>query len=80
MNDSLDQDVPTSTGTNTRADRMRADIMMQFLRGGFFAFTVFAGPILFIYLFVFIGSFLPPESKEAVDPTPDSFVSSSEDG
>lgn len=37
--------------------------------GGF----VFFGPVLFVLAIHFVGQFLPPESKEAVDPTPDSF-------
>ena len=36
---------------------------------------IFFGAWIFVVALAWLGSFLPPESKEAVDPTPDSFVS-----
>ncbi|MEM8576621.1 MAG: RC-LH1 core complex protein PufX [Pseudomonadota bacterium] len=60
-----------------RRERIRANITMQMLKGFGIAGSVVFGPILFIYLLIGIGTLLPPESKEAVDPTPDSFVSNS---
>ena len=52
------------------------NILGQMVRGCLFAATVLFGPILFVYAIYVLGTFLPPESKEAQDPTPDSFISS----
>jgi hypothetical protein len=35
--------------------------------------VVFFGPVIFIVLLYYFSLLLPPESKEAEDPTPDSF-------
>ena len=35
--------------------------------------VTFFGPVIFIVALYYIGLLLPPESKEAADPTPDSF-------
>ncbi len=45
----------------------------QMIKGSVLAGLVFFGPVVFILVLKFIGTFLPPESKEAVDPSPDSF-------
>lgn len=70
-----------TSGDSDRAprERIRSNIAMQFLRGGVFACSVVFGPILFIYVVYLMGTLLPPDSKEAQDPTPDSFISSSEE-
>lgn len=49
------------------------DIAKQMAVGAGVAAAVIIGPALFIYFFYLIGTLLPPESKEADDPTPDSF-------
>jgi len=49
------------------------DVAKQFLKGGALAAAVFVGPIVAIYLIYLVGLLLPPESKQAPDPTPDSF-------
>ncbi|MEM9269287.1 MAG: RC-LH1 core complex protein PufX [Pseudomonadota bacterium] len=42
-------------------------------KGALLAAIAITAPIIFILAIKFVGSFLPPESKEAQDPTPDSF-------
>ena len=54
------------------------DIAGQMVRGAIIAGFVFFGPVVFVYALYLLGTWLPPESKEAQDPTHDSFVSSSE--
>lgn len=67
----------------TSGDRgaIRREIRRQFLKGGGAGIAAFAGVGLFVYAMVLISWLLPPESKEAVDPTPDSFprLAASED-
>ena len=46
----------------------------QMVAGSFFAALALGIPIAFIVFFYIIGTFLPIESKQADDPTPDSFV------
>jgi hypothetical protein len=48
-------------------------IFRQLGKGLLIASVVFFGPVLFIWVLSLIGDLLPPESKEAADPTPDSF-------
>lgn len=55
--------------------KLRNAIGWQMTKGAAVATAVFFGPVLAIYLIYLVGTFLPPESKEAVDPTPDSFSS-----
>ncbi|MGD1881088.1 MAG: RC-LH1 core complex protein PufX [Paracoccaceae bacterium] len=52
---------------------LRAQVRNQMLIGAGVAFGLVGGVVAFIYALIFIGTLLPPESKEAVDPTPDSF-------
>ena len=52
---------------------VRNNIATQMGKGAAVAAVVFFGPVVFIYVLYLIGTLLPPESKEAVDPTPDSF-------
>ena len=52
---------------------IRAEVRRQFLRGGGVGIAAFVGVGVFVYALVVISWLLPPESKEAVDPTPDSF-------
>ena len=54
------------------------NVLGQMVRGCMFAATVLFGPILFIYAVYLLGTLLPPESKDAQDPTPDSFISACE--
>ncbi|MEM1076011.1 MAG: RC-LH1 core complex protein PufX [Pseudomonadota bacterium] len=77
MNDMSGSQMPTDP--SDRRERIRAEILMQMGRGAFFAASVVFGPILFIYAVYLLGTLLPPESKEAVDPTPDSFFSATEE-
>ncbi|MEL6294757.1 MAG: RC-LH1 core complex protein PufX [Pseudomonadota bacterium] len=56
------------------------DIAGQMARGVVVGGTVFFGPVLFIYAVYLLGTLLPEESKEAQDPTPDSFIAASQDG
>ena len=51
-----------------------ARIFGQMVAGSFFAAVALGIPIAFILFFYFLGTFLPTESKQADDPTPDSFV------
>ncbi|MEM8801678.1 MAG: RC-LH1 core complex protein PufX [Pseudomonadota bacterium] len=56
---------------------IRKAVWYQLLRGAVVGGTVAFGPIIFIYVIYLVGLLLPPESKEADDPTPDSFVQQS---
>jgi len=47
-------------------------IFAQMAKGAGYGALVFFGIVFFIFIFVAIGSLLPPESKEAEDPTPNS--------
>ena len=51
-----------------------AQVFGQIVAGSFFAALALGIPIAFIVFFYIIGTFLPIESKQADDPTPDSFV------
>ena len=51
-----------------------AQIFGQMVAGSFFAAVALGIPIAFILFFYFLGTFLHIESKQADDPTPDSFV------
>ena len=51
----------------------RNSIMTQMGKGFVLAMVTFLGPVLFIVAIYYVGLLLPPESKEAADPTPDSF-------
>ena len=51
-----------------------AQVFGQMVAGSFFAALALGIPIAFIVFFYIIGTFLPIESKQADDPTPDSFV------
>tara|TARA_B100000131_G_scaffold303250_1_gene327140 strand:+ start:347 stop:559 length:213 start_codon:yes stop_codon:yes gene_type:complete len=51
-----------------------AQVFGQMAAGSFVAIAVIGIPIVYILFFYFIGTFLPIESKQADDPTPDSFV------
>ena len=51
-----------------------AQVFGQMVAGSFVAVAVIGIPIVYILFFYFIGTFLPIESKQADDPTPDSFV------
>ena len=51
-----------------------AQVFGQMVAGSFVAVLVIGIPIAYILFFYLIGTFLPIESKQADDPTPDSFV------
>ncbi|NRB36260.1 MAG: RC-LH1 core complex protein PufX [Rhodobacteraceae bacterium] len=52
---------------------IRLDITRQMLKGTVIAGAAVFGPILFVVALAYAGMLLPEESKEAADPTPDSF-------
>ena len=51
-----------------------AQVFGQMVAGSFFAALALGIPIAFIMFFYFVGTFSPIESKQADDPTPDSFA------
>ncbi|MEL7117014.1 MAG: RC-LH1 core complex protein PufX [Pseudomonadota bacterium] len=59
----------------TSGDRqaIRKEVTRQFLRGGGTGIAAFLGVIGFVVALWAVSLALPPESKEAADPTPDSF-------
>ncbi|MEM1387306.1 MAG: RC-LH1 core complex protein PufX [Pseudomonadota bacterium] len=61
-------------GEGSQSDLLK-NVSKQMAVGALFASLVIVGPILFIYVTYLVGTLLPPESKEAADPTPDSFSS-----
>ncbi len=59
--------------TTDRRTQIRRDITRQMLNGAFWGGVVFFGPVIFIVALYYVGLLLPEQSKEADDPTPDSF-------
>ncbi|MBD0864182.1 MAG: RC-LH1 core complex protein PufX [Rhodobacteraceae bacterium] len=55
--------------------RILAEISGQMAVGAGIAGMLVGGAGVFIYLLFLVGTLLPPESKEAQDPTPGSFSS-----
>tara|TARA_B100000579_G_scaffold348536_1_gene301892 strand:+ start:141 stop:356 length:216 start_codon:yes stop_codon:yes gene_type:complete len=55
-----------------------AQIFGQMFSGSLVGGALVGVPVVFIVVLIWLGGFLPAESKLADDPTPDSFVSSSE--
>ena len=53
-----------------------AQIFGQMFSGALVAGALVGIPVVFIVALMWLGEFLPEESKLADDPTPDSFVSS----
>ncbi len=53
-----------------------AQIFGQMFSGSLVAGALVGVPVVFIVALMWLGEFLPAESKLADDPTPDSFVSS----
>ena len=53
-----------------------AQIFGQMFSGSLVAGALVGIPVVFIVALMWLGEFLPEESKLADDPTPDSFVSS----
>ena len=51
-----------------------AQVFGQMVAGSFVAVLAIGIPIAYILFFYVIGTFLPIESKQADDPTPDSFA------
>ena len=59
--------------TTLNRTMIRLDITRQMLKGTVIAGAAVFGPILFVVALAYAGMLLPEESKEAADPTPDSF-------
>ena len=55
-----------------------AQIFGQMFSGSLVGGALVGVPVVFIVALMWLGEFLPAESKLADDPTPDSFASSSE--
>ncbi|MEM7075857.1 MAG: RC-LH1 core complex protein PufX [Pseudomonadota bacterium] len=55
--------------------RTFSSITLRMLLGAGVAALLFFGTLILLWFIYFVGTFLPPESKEADDPTPDSFSS-----
>ena len=55
-----------------------AQIFGQMFSGSLVAGALVGVPVVFIVVLMWLGEFLPEESKLADDPTPDSFVSSTD--
>ena len=55
-----------------------AQIFGQMFSGSLVGGALVGVPVVFIVALMWLGEFLPAESKLADDPTPDSFISSSE--
>ena len=55
-----------------------AQIFGQMFSGSLVGGALVGVPVVFIVVLMWLGEFLPAESKLADDPTPDSFASSSE--
>ena len=55
-----------------------AQIFGQMFSGSLVGGALVGVPVIFIVVLIWLGGFLPAESKLADDTTPDSFVSSSE--
>lgn len=53
--------------------KLTSFIFRKMLVGAGVGAVVVFGPVLFIYFLVWVGSFLPPESKEADDPSQGEF-------
>ena len=53
--------------------RIMAEIFGQMIVGAGAAAFVVGGAGVFVYVLYLVGTLLPPESREADDPTPDSF-------
>jgi hypothetical protein len=64
--------------SNDPSSRLRADVLALMLKGAGYAavFCIVVG--VFLAVTIWIGQALPPESKEAPDPTPLSYVLPSE--
>ena len=54
--------------------RLRYDVLGLMMKGAGYAALAVIAIWAFVYIFVMIGWLLPPESKEAQDPTPLSSV------
>ncbi|MEO0665169.1 MAG: RC-LH1 core complex protein PufX [Pseudomonadota bacterium] len=57
----------------TETQRMRYDILGLMMKGAAYAALLLIAAWAFVYVFVVISWFLPPESQEAQDPTPLSY-------
>ena len=54
-------------------ERIRAEGFGNMFAGAIFGGAIVGFVVVFIFVLILISSWLPPESKEADDPTPDSF-------
>ena len=57
----------------SETQRLRYDILGLMMKGAAYAALLIVAVWAFIYLIYLVGQLLPPESKEAIDPTPLSF-------
>ncbi|MEO0485381.1 MAG: RC-LH1 core complex protein PufX [Pseudomonadota bacterium] len=57
----------------TETQRLRYDILGLMMKGAAYAALLVVAVWAFVYVIYLVGLLLPPESKEAVDPTPLSF-------
>ena len=57
----------------SETQRLRMDVLGLMLKGAGYAAILCIAVWAFIYVFYLIGLLLPPESKEAIDPTPIGF-------
>ncbi|MEM9550578.1 MAG: RC-LH1 core complex protein PufX [Pseudomonadota bacterium] len=64
----------------TRIALLRIEMFGYLMRGVIVAAGIVVVPVGFILGLYLLGTFLPPESREAQDPTPDSFASTADEG
>jgi len=60
--------------------KQQMEVAGLMLRGAAFGAALFFGIGIFFWVLWLIGSVLPPESKQAPDPTPWSYMAPAEDG
>lgn len=53
--------------------RISQNVLAQMVRGAGIGALIFFSPLIFVYLVYLLGTLLPEDSKDAADPTPDSF-------
>ena len=69
---SEDHDNPFKTDGSDR-DALFGQVAKKMLAGAGIGAAIILAPVIYVYALYLIGTLLPPESKEAADPTPDSF-------
>jgi len=61
-------------GDTSQRQRLFGEALILSLRGAAIGAAIFFGIGIFFWLIAVVGSLLPPESKEALDPTPWSYI------